>query len=168
MKLCEKMDAYTSQSTDEFEMPYNKIIKKKNCKRPSRKIEFTWSEKEESKLILAVQKQRPLWDCSVPEYKLAHKKLDCWQVVAEELEMDINFSEARKKWNSMRSNFKVFLGKNRNKKSGQGADECKNIKYPHYNELLFIESAEVEQSTKTTSTLDMVIFFTPFISIIIN
>ena len=91
---------------------------------------------------------------------MAHKKLDCWQGVAEELH--INFSEARKKWNSMRSNFKVFLGKTRSKKSGQGTDEYKNIKYPHFNELLFIESSEVEQSTKTTSTLDMVIFFTHY------
>ena len=49
------------KSTDEVKL-------KKNCKRPSRKIEFMWSEKEESELILAVQKQRLLWDCSVPEY----------------------------------------------------------------------------------------------------
>lgn len=148
-----------SQSTDEFEMPStSKKVKTKKSNRPSRKIGLTWSEQDESRLILAVQKQRPLWDCSVPEYKLAHVKLDCWEVVAEELDMVGNFSEARTKWNSMRSNFKVFLGKHRNKKSGQGADEGKNLKYPHFNELLFIESAEIEQSTKSTSTLDKVIY----------
>lgn len=125
-----------------------------------RKIVYSWPHSEESRLIVAVQKQRPLWDQGCVEYKLAHVKSDCWDQVVEELaNADINVVEAKKKWNSMRSNFKSSIGKYRARKSGQGTDDIISMTWPHCKEMMFIESIEVEQSTESSSTMCLVIFF---------
>ncbi|XP_055906748.1 uncharacterized protein LOC129941983 [Eupeodes corollae] len=132
------------------------IKAKKRAKR-ERAMNHKWIFEQETFLIEHVEKRPPLWNCTHQDYKCANIKSDLWGEVVKELNIDtIKIEEAKIKWNNLRSNFKAFLNKQRTKKSGQGAiDGTATAKYPHYSELMFLESADVQQSSQSISTLEL-------------
>ncbi|XP_055921667.1 uncharacterized protein LOC129952837 [Eupeodes corollae] len=134
------------------------IKAKKRAKR-ERAMNHKWIFEQETCLIEHVEKRPPLWNCTHQDYKCPNIKSDLWGEVVRELNIDtIKIEEAKIKWNNLRSNFKAFLNKQRTKKSGQGAiDGTATAKYPHYSELMFLESADVQQSSQSISTLELVI-----------
>lgn len=124
-----------------------------------RKVQHNWKESEEAQLIQSVQNRGPLYDCSDPHYKNKYVKTNAWEDVANELGIaDVDPDEAKNKWYALRNNFKTHLGRYRARKSAQGTDEINadSVKWPHYKSMMFVESADVAQSTASTSTLILV------------
>lgn len=137
------------------------ISSAKSKEKRKRKIAYSWAQQcEVSALIAAVEKRPALWDGGCMEYKLGNIKHDCWQQVSDELGIPgVDAYEARNKWNAVRSLFKANLGKIRMKKSGQSSSEKVNVTWAHFSEMMFIESAEVAQSSESTSTMALVCIF---------
>lgn len=125
-----------------------------------RRVQHKWEEPEEAQLIQSVQNRRPLYDCGHSQYKNKYVKSNAWEDVANELGIDgVDSDETKNKWNALRNNFKTLLGRYRARKSGQGADEVNadSVKWAHFKSMMFVESADVAQSTTSTSTLILVI-----------
>lgn len=105
-----------------------------------------WSQEEITKLIEAVEERRALCDKSLEEYK--HPSLSAWEEVAETIGHGTP-DECKAKWTNLRVSFNVHLAKHRSKKSGQGTDESIKIVWKYFNSMLFLEAADVHQSTES-------------------
>lgn len=124
--------------------------KKKNVK----KVEAEWKDDVIYKLISAVEERPVLWNAGVSEYKLP--KSDAWREVAEALDGKYDWEECKAKWGNLRISFKTNLAKARKTKSGQGTAELNTVHWRFFRAMYFIESADAEQSTPSTSNLNIV------------
>lgn len=130
--------------------------KKKWTRKNERKIVYDWRDPNEvSRLISIVEKRRALWDHATVHYKSRNKQ-SAWEEVAEEFGNGINWNDAKVKWSNLRVTFQINLSKLRSKKSGQAANESNKVMWKHFNEMMFLESAKLEQSTESTSSLSLV------------
>lgn len=149
------MDYAPSQS-----LTHSQVAKKprKKYKQNRAKVTVDWSDELKSTLIKAIEERRCLWDKNSPEYKM--NKAASWQEVADIFgREDINVDECKAQWGNLRVTFNTNLGKYRHKKSGQGASESVDIVWKHFKSMMFLEASNVRQSTESTSSMTLVIFF---------
>lgn len=127
-----------------------------------RKVERSWTEEEILNLIKEVEMHPALWDFSCPEYKLPKDAV--WQDVANILSASMD--DCKGKWGNLRTTFNYNLAKYRKKKSGQGSDEIVTVSWKFFKSMMFLEASKVSQSTQSTSSLQLVILFLCFGSVL--
>lgn len=154
-----ELQKFTEDSNDaDFVPPSGKTKTRRTRKSTAgaRKIQHEWTPAQIVTLIAAVEKRRMLWDFGSEEYKLS--KVDSWREVCDELGFEIDSNEVKTKWSSLRVTFKTNLANLRKKKSGQSADDSSTVSWRYFKQMLFLEANDANQSTQSTSTMELVIF----------
>lgn len=157
MKSTEQYDDKAGDESNNVPFNSSQSQPAKKIRKQSRpKVQSDWSPEQVTKLIEAVEERRVLWDKSLEEYK--HPSLSAWEGVAETIAHGTP-DECKAKWTNLRITFNINLAKYRSKKSGQGTDENFKITWKHFQSMLFLEAADVHQSTESTSSLSLVIIY---------
>nr|XP_054930432.1 uncharacterized protein LOC126538461 [Dermacentor andersoni] len=87
-------------------------------------------------LITEVEKRRVLWDVRDRNYKNNMKRDQAWRATADALSVDV--TQVMKRWKSLRDTFMKKRKEVTTTKSGAGADSVFSVRWPHYNQLLFL------------------------------
>lgn len=135
-----------------------KVKRTRTQKSYKKKVEHKWTDDEIFNLIKAVEPQRSLWDFSSPEYKLPKDLV--WEQVANAVSAEVN--DCKAKWGNLRVTFNSNMNKYRAKKSGQSVDESYTVGWKFFKSMMFLEASKVSQSTKSTSSMELVYFLFAF------
>ncbi|XP_077523052.1 uncharacterized protein LOC144133846 [Amblyomma americanum] len=87
-------------------------------------------------LITEVERRRVLWDVRDRDYKNNMKRDQAWRAIAVALSVDV--TQVMKRWKSLRDTFMKKRKEVTAIKSGAGADSVVNVRWPHFNQLLFL------------------------------
>lgn len=125
---------------------------KKEKKSYRKKVERVWSTDEILTLIREVEARKVLWDAGSDGFKLPKDSL--WRQVADAIPAGVN--DCKGKWTNLRTSFNSNLNKHRKKKSGQAANHATKITWQFFKPMLFLESNKVQQSSKSTTSMELV------------
>lgn len=115
-------------------------------------MERNWSDEEIHLLLKEVESRRKLWDAGSELYKMP--KDSEWDSVADAINTSPN--DCKGKWANLRITFNNNMEKYRKKKSGQGAEPVA-ITWKYFKAMMFLENNKVRQTTKSTTSMELVI-----------
>lgn len=148
---------YLEEYLDDIYVEPEEPKKKKSSRKVARKVSYNWSDPAVVSKLIALVEQRPqLWDAGDQTYKLP--KSQAWEEVASAIGDGVDWNEAKFKWMSLRVTFKTNVAKLRTKKSGQSSSESATVVWRHFKEMQFLETAEVAQSSQSTTSFIFVSF----------
>eukprot|EP00794_Sanderia_malayensis_P013138 gene13138-14491_t len=96
-------------------------------------VERTYADNET--LMNCVLKYAAVYDKSCRDYKIPLEKKNAWRQIGLELKLD--WTEAQKRYNSIRTNFSKYIKRQRSIRSGSGIGDVPEIK-PEYEHLRWL------------------------------
>lgn len=151
-------DVFSDGDDDDY-VPPTELSKKsgKGGKRSTKKVLAEWDDDGIVKLISCVETHECLWNAKLKEYRNKNQRDAAWKEVFNIFEEKYPINELSAKWANLRIQFKSYAAKFKKTKSGQGTGEY-NVHWRFFKPMLFILSAEHEQSTNSESNLVSKIF----------
>lgn len=124
----------------------------KKSARKAKKVSADWDDESINKLICAVEVHECLWNAGLKEYRNKTHRDTAWSEVCNAFDGKYPVNEISAKWANLRIQFKSYAAKFKKTKSGQGFGEYQ-VHWRFFKPMMFIATAETEQSTSTESNL---------------
>lgn len=145
------IDAISDGSDPEY-IPSCQLRKTKSGKKTTKKVSAEWNDDAIGKLILCVETRQCLWNAQLNEYRNKNHRDAAWKEISEIFEEKYSANELSAKWANLRIQFKSYSAKFKKTESGQATGEYQ-VHWRFFKPMLFILSAETEQSTQSESNL---------------
>lgn len=126
--------------------------KKPRIRKTPAKSEYKWEVDEVTQLINFVEQYDCIWNTAAESYHNRTMRDAAWVDITAMFENPIPLEQVRKKWDTLRIQYKRIENKVTSQKSGSAAKS--EVHWQNYEALQFISTGDSAHTTASTSNLD--------------
>lgn len=147
--LDEDADSILKQALNENTI--TKPAKKPRVRKPPAKSEYIWEVEEIKQLINFVEQYDCIWNTAADSYHNRMMRDAAWIDIVAMFDNPIPQDQVRKKWDTLRIQYKRIENKISNQKSGSATKS--EVHWQYYDALKFISTGDSAHTTESISNL---------------